>query len=284
MGFSFAQSLCFTLLLTLRVQSRRLQISGLSLIPFISVLELANYCLSLTLPCTDSLSKTNKNWEFPGGPAAKVPRVKAMVFPIAMYERESWIIKKAEHQRIDAFKLWCWKRLLRVPWTARRSNQSILKDMSLKYSLEGLKPKLQYLGRLIQRVNSLEKTDAGKDGGQEEKGAAEDDMVGWHHRLNEHEFEQTEGESEGQGDLACCSPWGHKRSDMTEQLNHHHQWLGFCISRAGQRFHPCPGQGTKIPKAARLGKNRQTNKQKTLTLHFTASSKDTGLSHTMLMK
>ena len=162
-GLCFAQSLFSMLSLTLRVQSRKLQISGLILIPFISVLELANYCLSLTLPCTDSLSKTKKNWEFPGGPAAKVPRVKAMVFPVVMYESESWTIKKAEHQRIDAFKLWCWRRLLRVPWTARSSNQSILKDIGPKYSLEGLKPKLQYLGRLIQRANSLKKTDAGKD-------------------------------------------------------------------------------------------------------------------------
>ena len=115
--------------------------------------------------------------------------------------------KKAEHWRIDAFKLWCWRRLLRVPWTARSSNQSILKDIGPKYSLEGLKPKLQYLGRLIQRANSLKKTDAGKDWGQEEKGAAEDEMVGWHQWLNEHEFEQTQGESEGQGRLVCWSPW-----------------------------------------------------------------------------
>ena len=86
--------------------------------------------------------------------------VKAMVFPVVMYGCESWTIKKAESQRIDAFKLWCWRRLLRVSWTARRSNQSILKEISPKYSLEGLmlKLKLQYFGHLMQRANSLEKT------------------------------------------------------------------------------------------------------------------------------
>ena len=83
-----------------------------------------------------------------------------MVFPVVMYGCESWILKKAERQRIDAFELWCWRRLLRVPWTARRSNQSILKEMSPEYSLEGLmvKLKLQYFGWLMQRTNSLEKT------------------------------------------------------------------------------------------------------------------------------
>ena len=88
----------------------------------------------------------------------KVRRVKAMVFPAAMYGCESWTIKKAEHRRIDAFELWCWRRLLRVPWTARRSNQSILKEISPKYSLEGLMLKLQYIGHLIWRANSLQKT------------------------------------------------------------------------------------------------------------------------------
>ena len=90
----------------------------------------------------------------------KVCLVKAMVSPVVMYESESWTIKKAEHQRIDGFELWCWRRLLRVPWTARRSNQSILKEISPKYSLEGLmlKLKLQYFGHLMQRTESLEKT------------------------------------------------------------------------------------------------------------------------------
>ena len=84
--------------------------------------------------------------------------VKAMVFPVVMYGCESWTIKKAEHGRIDAFELWCWRRLLRVPWTARRSSQSILKEISPEYSLEGLMLKLQYFGHLMWRVDSLEKT------------------------------------------------------------------------------------------------------------------------------
>ena len=90
----------------------------------------------------------------------KVHLVKAMVFPVVMYGCESWTVKKAERQRTDAFELWCWRRLLRVPWTARRSNQSILKEISLGCSLEGLmlKLKLQYFGHLMRRVNSLEKT------------------------------------------------------------------------------------------------------------------------------
>ena len=90
----------------------------------------------------------------------KVPLVKAMVFLVVMYGCESWIIKKAEHGRIDAFELWCWRRLLRVPWTARRSNQSILKEISPQYSLEGLmlKLNLQYFGHLMRRTDLLEKT------------------------------------------------------------------------------------------------------------------------------
>ena len=90
----------------------------------------------------------------------KIHLVKAMIFPVVMYGRESWTIKKAEHQRIDAFELWCWRRLLQVPWTARRSIQSILKEISPEYSLEGLilKLKFQYFGHLMGRVDSLEKT------------------------------------------------------------------------------------------------------------------------------
>ena len=100
-------------------------------------------------------------------------------------------IKKAEHRIIDAFKLWCWRRLLRVPWTVRRSNHSILKEISPGCSLEGLmlKLKLQYFGHLMQSVDSLEKTDAGRDWGQEQKGTTEDEIVGWHHQLNAREFE-----------------------------------------------------------------------------------------------
>ena len=117
--------------------------------------------------------------------------VKAMVFPVVMYGCESWTVKKAECQRVDAFELWYWRSLLRVPWTARRSNQSFLKEISPRCSLEGmmLKLKLQYFGRLMQRVDSLEKTDAGRDWGQEEKGMTEDEMAGWHHQLDGREFE-----------------------------------------------------------------------------------------------
>ena len=103
----------------------------------------------------------------------KVRLVKAMVFPVAMYGCESWTVKKAEHRRIDAFELWCWRRLLRVPWTARRSNQSILKEISPGCSLEGLmlKLKLQYFGHLMQRVDLLEKTPMlGGIGGRRKRG------------------------------------------------------------------------------------------------------------------
>ena len=116
----------------------------------------------------------------------KVRLVKAMVFPVVMCGCKSWTVKKAERQRIDAFEVWCWRRLLRVPWTARRSSQSILKEISPECSLEGLmlKLKLQYFGHLIWKV-----PDAGKDWGQEEKGTTEDEMIRWHHQLNGHEFE-----------------------------------------------------------------------------------------------
>ena len=123
-----------------------------------------------------------------------------------MYGCESWTIKKAEHQTIDAFELWCWRRFLRVPWTARRSSQSILKEISLEYSLEGLmlKLKLQHFGHLMWRADSLEKTlMLGKNWRQIEKGMAEDEMVGWHHWLSGHEFEQALEDGEGQRSLAC---------------------------------------------------------------------------------
>jgi len=150
----------------------------------------------------------------------KVRLVKVMVFPVVMYGCESWTVKKAEHRRIDAFEPW-WKRLLRVPWTARRSNQSILKEISPGMSLEGMMPKLklQYFGHLMRRVDSLEKTDAGRDWGQEEKGTTENEMAGWHHWLDGRESEWTPGVGDGQGGLACWDSWGRKESDMTEQLN-----------------------------------------------------------------
>ena len=110
--------------------------------------------------------------------------VKAVVFPVVMYGCESWTVKKAEGRRIDAFELWCWRRLLRVPWTAGRSNQSILKEISPGCSLEGLmlKLKLQYFGHLMRRVDSLGKiSDAGRSWGQEGQATTEDEMAGWHH-------------------------------------------------------------------------------------------------------
>ena len=121
----------------------------------------------------------------------KIYVIKAMVFPIVMYRCESWTIKKAESWRIDAFELWCWRRLLRVPWTVRRSNQFIPKEISPEYSLEGLILKLilQYFGHLMQKNWLIRKdSDVGWDWGQEEKRMTEDEMVGWHHRLYGHEF------------------------------------------------------------------------------------------------
>ena len=151
----------------------------------------------------------------------KLCLVKAMVFPVVMYGCESWTIKKVEHRRTDAFELWCWRRLLTVPWTTRRSNQSILKEISPEYSLEGLmlKLRLQYFGHLMKNWLIWKDPDAGKDWRQEEKGTTEVEMAGWHHRLNGHEFGWTSGVSDWQWGLACCNPWGCKESDTTEQLN-----------------------------------------------------------------
>ena len=149
----------------------------------------------------------------------KIHLVKAMVFPVATYGCESWTIKKAEHQRTDAFELWRWKRLLRVPWTARRSDQSILKEISPEYSLEGLmlKLKLQYFGHLMWRTDSLEKSWCW----ERLKAGGEGDDRGWDGwtDLMDMSFEQALGAGDGQGSLACYSPWGQKESDMTEWLN-----------------------------------------------------------------
>ena len=135
--------------------------------------------------------------------------VKAMVFPAVMYGCESWTVKKAERRRIDAFDLWCWRRLLRVPWTARRSNQSILKEISPGCSLEGLmlKLKLQCFGHQMRRTDSFEKTlMLGKIEGRRKSRWQMDEMVGWHQQLDGHEFEQALGVGDGQGILACYSP------------------------------------------------------------------------------
>ena len=154
----------------------------------------------------------------------KVCLVKAKIFPVVMYGCENWTVKKAECQRMDAFELWFWRRLLRVPWTARRSNLSILKEINLEYSLVGLISVLaeaetpilwppDVKSRLIGKDS-----DARKNWRQEEKRTTEDEMVGWHHWLDEHEFKQDLGADDGQGSLACCSPWGRKGSDTTERL------------------------------------------------------------------
>ena len=124
-------------------------------------------------------------------------------------------IKNAEHRRINSFELRCWRRLLRVPWTARKSNQSILKKVTPEYSLEGLMLKLkrQCFGHLMRRTDSSEKTlMVGNIEGRRRRGWQDemDEMVGWHLRLNGHEFEWTLGVGDGQGGLVCCSPWGHK--------------------------------------------------------------------------
>ena len=158
----------------------------------------------------------------------KVHLVEDMVFPLVMYGCESWTIKKAECWRVDAFELWCWRRLLRVPWTGRRSNQSILKEISPEYSLEELMLKLmlQYFGHLMWRTDLLEKIlIPGKIEGGRRTPTTEDKMVGWHHRPSGHKFEQALGDGEGQGSLACCSPWSRKDSNMTEWPNNNNKGL-----------------------------------------------------------
>ena len=160
----------------------------------------------------------------------KVHLVNAMFFPVVMYGCESWTIKKAEHCRIDAFELWCWRRLLRVPWTARRSNQSILKDQSWIF-----------IGMTVVEAEATmfwppdakswliwKDSDAGNDWRWVERGTTEDEMVGWHHWLSGHGFGWTPGVGDGQGGQACCSPWGHRiGQDWVAKLN----WseLNYCF-------------------------------------------------------
>ena len=152
----------------------------------------------------------------------KVHLVKAMVFPVVRYRCESWTTKKAEHQRIDAFELWCWRRLLRVPWTARRSNQSILKEISAEYSLEGLmlKLKLHYFGHLIWRTDSLHKTlMLGKIEGRRRRRWQRMRWLDGITDMIDRSSEQAPGVGDGQGSLVCCSPRAHKELDRNEQLN-----------------------------------------------------------------
>ena len=136
-----------------------------------------------------------------------------------------WELNHKDHQRIDALKLLCWRRLLRVPWTARRSNQSILKEINSEYSLEGLmlKLKVQYFATWCEEPTHWRRPGCWKRLKAREEGATEDEMVGWHHQFNGQEFEQALGVGDGQGSLVCCSPWGSKESDTTEPLN----WLSW---------------------------------------------------------
>ena len=130
-------------------------------------------------------------------------------------------MKKAESQRIDVYKLWCWRRLLRISWAARRSNQSIQKEIDPEYSLKGLccSWNSNTLATWREELTHWKNPDAVIDWGQEEKWMTEDEMVGWHHWLDGHEFEQVLGVADGQGSLACYSPWGCKEWGMTERLN-----------------------------------------------------------------
>ena len=141
----------------------------------------------------------------------KVRLVKATAFPVVMYGCESWTVKKAELWRIDAFELWCWRRLLRVPWTAGRSNQSILKEIS-----PGETPVLWPPHAKSWLIGK--DSDAGRDWGQEEQGTTEDEMAEWQHWLDGCESEWTPWVGDGQGGLACCDSWGRKESDTTERL------------------------------------------------------------------
>ena len=143
-----------------------------------------------------------------------------------MYRCQSWTIMKAEHLKIDAFELWCWRRLLRVTWAARRSNQSILKEISHEYSLVAKAETAILWPPDIKNWLIGKDPDAGENWRQEEKGkgTTEGEMVGWHNWLNGHELEEGPGVGDGQGRLACCSPWGCKESDMTEWLNWELGW------------------------------------------------------------
>ena len=146
-----------------------------------------------------------------------------MSFPIVMYSCGSWTIKKAACWRTDGFKLGCWRGLFRVPWTARRSNQSMLKEINPEYSLEGLVLKLQYSGHLMQRADSLEKMLGKSEGRRRGQQRMRWLMVEWHHQLNGHEFEQTLGKCDGQGSLVCFSPWSHRvgHDGVTKQQKKH---------------------------------------------------------------
>ena len=177
-------------------------------------------CLLLGRKVMTNLDSIFKSWDITL--PTKVHLVKAMVFPVVMYGCESWTVQKAERRRIDAFELWCWRRLLRVPWTARRSSP---------VHSEGDQP-WDFFGRNDAKAEAPvlwpphakswligKDSDAGRDWGQEEKGMTEDEMAGWHHWLDGCESGWTLGVGDGQGGLVCCDSWGCKESDTTEWLN-----------------------------------------------------------------
>ena len=151
--------------------------------------------------------------------ADKGPSSQALVFSSIMYRCESWTIRKSDWQRIDAFELWCWRKLSQVPWTARRSSQSIVKEINPEYSWEGLTLKLQYFGHLMQRAGSLRKTlMMGKTDGRRRRGRQ---RMRWLDGITDSMdvSQWTPGAGDGQGGLACCDSWGCKGSDTTEWLN-----------------------------------------------------------------
>ena len=159
---------------------------------------------------------------------SKIHLVRAVVFPVVMYICESWTIKKAEHRRIDAFELWCWRRLLKSPLDCKETQPVHPKGNQFwifigRTDAEAEAPVLWPSDVKSQLIENH--PDVGKDWGQKEKGATEDDMVGWHHWLNGHEFEHTPGDTEWQGSLVCCSPWSSKKSDTIYWLNNNNSCL-----------------------------------------------------------
>ena len=162
----------------------------------------------------------------------KVCLVKAMVFPVVMYGCESCTVRKAECRRIDAVEIWCWRRLLRVPWTARRSNQSILKEISPGRTDAKAETPILWPPHAKSWLIGKD-SDTGRDWGQEEEGTTEDNMAGWHHWLDGREFGWTLGVGDGQRGLACCNSLGLKESDTTEQLNWTEEWLLSPVYRWG---------------------------------------------------
>ena len=173
----------------------------------------------------------------------KVHLVKAMIFPVVLYRCKSWTVKKVKCRRIDAFKLWCWRRLLRVLWTAKISNQSILKEVNLEYSLEGLilKLKLQHLATWYEELIHWKRHWCWKKIEGRSRRGWENETIGCH------EFERTLGDGEGQESLACCSPWGHKELDTTEQLNNDNKSQIFWSSRSDALSDPTASSHLPVP-------------------------------------